>query len=131
MLGFSHDGDQRTAQTLVGLGEERDSGTCGTGSTGSTNSVNVVLNVTWHIIIDNVVDTLDVCNGELVKDPTIITTRSYHKMIKLRKQGWLKYEYFDIKKIHISFQLSTVHFLYNCFPYDKTIPCKITACQSS
>lgn len=60
LVGLSHNTNKGGTKGLVVLSEERDGSTSGTGSTSSTDSVDVVLNVTWHVVVDNVVDTLDI-----------------------------------------------------------------------
>lgn len=60
LLSFSHDLTQVTSQFGVGIGEERNSSTGGAGSSGTTNSVDIVLDVTGHVVVDHVSDTLDV-----------------------------------------------------------------------
>lgn len=62
LVGFSHNLTQVTSQLGVGLGEQRHSGTGGTGSSSSSDSMNIVLDVTRHVIVDNVGDTFDVCS---------------------------------------------------------------------
>lgn len=60
LVGFSHDFAQISSQFGVGIGEERHSSTGGAGSSGTSDSVDVVLDVTGHVVVDHVCDTLDV-----------------------------------------------------------------------
>lgn len=62
LVSLSHNLAQVSTQFGVVVGEQRHSSTRGTGSASSSDSVNVILNVSWHVVVDHVGDTLDICH---------------------------------------------------------------------
>lgn len=63
LVGLSHDLTQVTTQFGVVVGEQRHGSTGSSSSSSSSDSVDVILNVTWHVVVDNVSDTLDICKS--------------------------------------------------------------------
>ena len=62
LVGLSHDFAQVTAQLGVGVGEERHGSTGSTSTACSSNTVDVVLDVAWHVVVNHVGDTFNVCD---------------------------------------------------------------------
>lgn len=60
LVGLSHDFTEITTKLGVAVGEEGHGGTGGSSTAGSADTVDVVLDVAWHVVVDNVGDALDV-----------------------------------------------------------------------
>jgi len=61
LLSLAQNLDKVSGHLHVALGEVGEGGTLGTGTTSSTDSVNVVLDVVWHVVVDDEGDVLDIC----------------------------------------------------------------------